>query len=49
MMFEKKPSQIESLQGDGSWRSVPFEATAEGGVRLASPILPQRPAIFRWQ
>ena len=49
MMFEKKPSRIERLQGNGSWRSVPFEATTEGGVRLASPILPQRPAIFRWQ
>ena len=49
MMFGKKPSVIERLQGDGSWKPVPFTGTGEGGVRLASPVLPQRPAIFRWE
>ena len=49
MMFETVPSVIERLQGDGSWKSVAFARVEGGVVRLASPVLPQRPAIFRWK
>ena len=49
MMFEAAPSLIERLQGDGSWKPVTFARLEGGAVRLASPVLPQRPAIFRWK
>ena len=49
MMFEGVPSSIERMLGDGSWKPVAFERTAAGTVKLASPVLPQRPAIFRWK
>ena len=49
MMFETTPSLIERLQGDGSWKPVAFARLEGGAVRLASPVLPQRPAIFRWK
>ena len=49
MMFETAPSLIERLQGDGSWETVTFTRLEGGAVRLASPVLPQRPAIFRWK
>ena len=48
-MFEPAPSRIERLQGDGSWKPVAFARLEGGAVRLASPVLPQRPAIFRWK
>lgn len=46
--FEKFPTVIERLQGNGEWRPVAFENTDEGACRLCSPIIAQRPAIFRW-
>ena len=49
MMFETMPRVLERLQGDGSWKPVAFERLASGGVKMASPVLPQRPAIFRWK
>jgi hypothetical protein len=49
MMFETAPSRIERLQGDGSWKPIAFARAEGGAVRLASPVLPQRPAIFRWK
>ena len=57
MMFETMPSMIERLQGDGSWKQVAFERTTaictnisvRHGVKIASQVLPQRPAIFRWK
>ena len=49
MKFETTPSLIERLQGDGSWKPVTFAPAEGGAVRLASPVLPQRPAIFRWK
>jgi hypothetical protein len=49
MMFETAPSLIERLQGDGSWKPVTSTRLEGGAVRLASPVLPQRPAIFRWK
>ena len=49
MMLETAPSRIERLQGDGSWKPVAFARLEGGAVRLASPVLPQRPAIFRWK
>ena len=49
MMFEGVPSSIERMQGDGTWKPVAFERTADGAVKIASPVLPQRPAIFRWK
>ena len=49
MMFEGVPSLIERMQGDGTWKPVAFERTADGAVKIASPVLPQRPAIFRWK
>ena len=49
MSFEKFPSCVERLQGNGEWAPVEFEKTAEVTCRLHSPILTQRPAIFRWR
>ena len=49
MMFESAPTSIERMQGDGSWKSVAFTSLEKGGVKIASPVLPQRPAIFRWK
>ena len=49
MMFESAPNSIERLQGDGTWKSVEFTRLEGGGVKIASPVLPQRPAIFRWK
>ena len=49
MMFDSVPVSIERLQGDGSWKGVEFTRLKGGGVKLASPVLPQRPAIFRWK
>ncbi len=49
MEFDAAPSSIERLQGDGAWRAVAFERVGGKGVRLQSPVLPQRPAIFRWR
>ena len=48
MQFASEPSSIERLQGDGSWRRVEFRRTAAGVVQIESPVLTQRPAIFRW-
>ena len=47
--FEKFPTVIERLQGNGEWRPVAFENMDEGACKLRSPILTQRPAIFRWR
>jgi hypothetical protein len=47
LKFDKMPASIERLQGDGTWKNVCFEKTADGGCRLDSPILTQRAAIFR--
>ena len=49
MAFDAAPSAIERLQGDGTWRTVAFERVGDKGVRLQSPVQPQRPAIFRWR
>ena len=47
LVFEKMPSSVERLQGDGTWRSVPFAALPGGVCRLETEVRPQRPAIFR--
>ena len=49
MQFEAEPLEIERLQGDGSWKRVEFKRIAAGAVRIESPVLTQRPAIFRWR
>lgn len=49
MAFDSAPSSIERLAGDGSWRKVEFAGTGNGRVRISSPVLTQRPAIFRWK
>jgi len=46
IVFEKTPSSIERLRGDGTWESVKF-AVEGGAVRLSSPVRTQIPAIFR--
>ena len=47
LQFDRMPTSIERMQGDGTWKLVRFEKTASGGCRLFSPILTQRAAIFR--
>ena len=47
--FDRFPSSMERLQGDGTWDAVPFEKTPAGGCRVKSPVIVQRPAIFRWK
>ena len=47
LKFEKMPTSIERMQGDGTWQIVRFERTPTGGCKLSSPILTQRAAIFR--
>ena len=49
MAFDVAPASIERLQGDGGWKPVRFSAMPNGNVRLSSPVLAQRPAIFRWK
>ena len=49
LMIERAPSVVERLQGDGKWSVVRFEKTKSGSFRLFSPILTQRPAIFRFR
>jgi hypothetical protein len=48
LAFAEPPASIERLQGNGEWAPVKFERAADGVCRLDSPILTQRPAIFRW-
>ena len=48
LAFAKPPASIERLQGNGEWVPVKFEKSADGVCRLDSPIITQRPAIFRW-
>ena len=47
LLFGKDPASIERLQGNGDWNPVRFEKTSSGSFLLFSPILTQRPAIFR--
>ena len=49
LMFARFPSSVERLQGNGEWKPVRFERTADGGCRLFSPMTVQHPAIFRWK
>ena len=48
LAFDAFPATVERLQGDGTWKAVPFERTAAGTCRVASPVRVQQPAIFRW-
>ena len=47
LQFDRMPTSIERMQGDGTWKPVGFEKTPSGDCRLDSPILTQRAAIFR--
>ena len=49
MEFSVQPTSIERLGGDGVWRKVEFSSLGGGRVRVASPVLTQRPAIFRFR
>ena len=49
MEFAADPAAIERLAGDGTWKSVEFRRTGPGRAQIASPVLTQRPAIFRWR
>lgn len=47
LQFDRMPTSIERMQGDGTWKPVGFEKTPSGDCRLDSSILTQRAAIFR--
>ena len=49
MEVAANPAAIERLAGDGTWKSVEFRRTGPGRAQIASPVLTQRPAIFRWR
>ena len=49
LRFEKTPSAVERLQGDGTWEKVGFEKTGEGTVRIHSRVCVQQAAIFRYK
>ena len=49
LRFEKIPSAVERLQGDGTWEKVGFEKTGEGTVRIHSRVYVQQAAIFRYR
>ncbi len=45
--FDKPPSSIERLRGDGEWENVQFLHCEGDVIRLSSPVRTQTPAIFR--
>lgn len=47
LQFDRIPTSIERMWGDGTWEAVRFEKTESGGCILSSPIRTQRAAIFR--
>ena len=47
--FDKPPSVIERLRGDGEWEKVEFSRGEGNAVRLSSPVKTQMPAIFRYR
>ena len=47
LLFEKEPSAIERLMGDGTWKDVRFEKIGDNVVHLHSRISVQEAAIFR--
>ena len=49
MRFDRTPSRIERLGGDGVWRNVAFSREADGTVRLADTVRPKMPAVYRWK
>ena len=46
-LMDRLPDSIERLGDDGVWRKADFRKTGERSVAIASPVLPQHPAIFR--
>ena len=47
LLFEKEPSAVERLMGDGTWKDVRFEKIGDNVVHLHSRISVQEAAIFR--
>ena len=47
--FDKPPSVIERLRGDGEWEKVEFSLGEGNAIRLSSPVKTQMPAIFRYK
>ena len=49
MRFERIPSSIERLCGDGKWRAVDFERIGDGLVRLKTTVQAKTPTAFRYR
>lgn len=47
LAFDRLPSKVERLRGNGTWENVKFTRTGGSAIRLATKVETQRPAIFR--
>ena len=46
-VFDERPTRIERLANDGTWTAVRAEAVGARGLRLATCVRTQQPAVFR--